>query len=155
MHWPYSAAWPAGCMDAPASASAPCAQWRVLAHIRKLDDCFGQFLVRVTAIAVRCVRSSQKPLARLVGWSMTLEELAQRMRCSQLRQESRGGRSSSEATPPGNPEVSALNSLVTRAPQQNLIAGATTTRPRFPDRVYPALLPGLHRATRGNSLCAD
>ena len=55
---------------------------RVLTHIKKLDDCFGQFLVRVTCKcgAVRAI--IPQALARLVGWSMTLKELAQRMRRS-------------------------------------------------------------------------
>jgi len=40
---------------------------RVLAHIKKLDDCFGARELRVR---------------RLVGWSTTLKALA-RLRCSQ------------------------------------------------------------------------
>jgi hypothetical protein len=50
---------------------------RVLTHIKKLDDCFGQFLVRVSCVC------GAEALARLVGWSMTLEALAPRLRCSQ------------------------------------------------------------------------
>ena len=56
---------------------------RVLAHIKKLDDCFGQFLVRVTCKCGAVREIKPEALARLVGWSATLEELAQRMRCSQ------------------------------------------------------------------------
>jgi len=48
-------------------------------YIKKLDDCFGQFLVRVSG-ASRHIEP--EALARLVGWSTKLEELPQRMRCS-------------------------------------------------------------------------
>jgi hypothetical protein len=56
---------------------------RVLAHIKKLDDCFGQFLVRVTCKCGAVREVKPEALARLVGWSLTLEALAPRMRCSQ------------------------------------------------------------------------
>ena len=56
---------------------------RVLAHIKKLDDCFGDFLVRVTCKCGAVREIIPQALAPLVGWSMTLDELAQRMRCSQ------------------------------------------------------------------------
>jgi hypothetical protein len=55
---------------------------RVLPHIRKLDDCLGDFLVRVTC---RCGTSRHiKPeaLARIAGKSATLTALAIWMRCS-------------------------------------------------------------------------
>jgi hypothetical protein len=55
---------------------------RVLTHIKKLDDCFGQFLVRVICDCGACREIEPESLARLVGWSMTLKELALRMRCS-------------------------------------------------------------------------
>ena len=55
---------------------------RVLAHIKKLDDCFGQFLVRVLCDRGACREIEPEALARLVGWKMTLKELALRMRCS-------------------------------------------------------------------------
>jgi hypothetical protein len=55
---------------------------RVLAHIKKLDDCFGQFLVRVTCKCGAVRDITPEALARLVGWSLTLEALAQRLRCS-------------------------------------------------------------------------
>jgi len=54
----------------------------VLAHIKKLDDCFGQFLVRVTCKCGAVRDITPQALARLVGLSLTLEALAQRMRCS-------------------------------------------------------------------------
>ena len=44
---------------------------RVFTHIRKLDDCFGHFLVRVTC-ACGCKREIEpQALARLVGGSVT------------------------------------------------------------------------------------
>ena len=55
---------------------------RVLTDIRKLDDCFGQFLVRVICDCGACREIEPEVLARLVGWSVTLKELAVRMRCS-------------------------------------------------------------------------
>jgi hypothetical protein len=55
---------------------------RVLAHIKKLDDCFGQFLVRVTCKCGAVREITPEALARLVGWSLTPEALAHRMRCS-------------------------------------------------------------------------
>ena len=58
-------------------------QVRVLTHIKKLNDCFGQFLVRVSCPCGASRHIEPEALARLVGWSMTLKELAQRMRCSQ------------------------------------------------------------------------
>jgi hypothetical protein len=55
----------------------------VRAHIKKLDDCFGQFVVRVSCVCGACREIEPEVLARLVGWSTTLKALAQRMRCSQ------------------------------------------------------------------------
>jgi len=42
---------------------------RVLAHIKKLDDCFGDFLVRVTCKCGAVREITPEGLARLVGWS--------------------------------------------------------------------------------------
>jgi hypothetical protein len=53
------------------------------AHVKKLNDCFGQFLVRVSCPCGASRHIEPEALARLVGWSITLEDLAQRMRCSQ------------------------------------------------------------------------
>jgi hypothetical protein len=61
---------------------------RVLTHIKKLDDCFGQFLVRVSCACGASRHIEPEALARLVGWSMSLEELAQRMALLAMRQES-------------------------------------------------------------------
>jgi hypothetical protein len=55
---------------------------RVLPHIKKLDDCFGQFLVRVICDCGACREIEPEALARLVGWKVTLKEIAKRMRCS-------------------------------------------------------------------------
>jgi hypothetical protein len=56
---------------------------RVLAHIKKLDDCFGDFLVGVSCKCGAVREITPEALERLVGWKATLEELAPRMRCSQ------------------------------------------------------------------------
>jgi hypothetical protein len=70
------------CMDRHASRQHH-ARVRVLPHITKLDDCFGQFLVRVSCDCGACREIEPEALARLVGWSMTLKDLAPRLRCSQ------------------------------------------------------------------------
>ena len=54
---------------------------RVFAHVKKLDDCFGQFLVRVSCPCGTSCCIDPQALARLVGWSVTLAELAPRLRC--------------------------------------------------------------------------
>ena len=56
---------------------------RILAHIKKLDDCFGQFLVRVNYLCGASREIEPEALARLLGWKVTLEALAPRLRCSQ------------------------------------------------------------------------
>jgi hypothetical protein len=48
-----------------------------------LDDCFGDFLVRVVCECGACREITPQALARLVGWKITLKQLALRMRCSQ------------------------------------------------------------------------
>jgi hypothetical protein len=68
-------------MDAHAVAQHH-APVRVLPHIKKLDDCFGQFLVRVICDCGACREIEPEALACLVGWKATLKELAPRMRCS-------------------------------------------------------------------------
>jgi len=53
-----------------------------LPHIKRLDDAFGKFLVRIRC---RCgAERACKPdaLARLCGASATLEAVGRRMRCS-------------------------------------------------------------------------
>lgn len=55
---------------------------RVLSHIKWLDDCFGDFLVRVVCDCGAYREILPQALAKLVGWKVTLKELAPRMRCS-------------------------------------------------------------------------
>jgi len=56
---------------------------RVLPHIKGLDDCFGEFLVRVTCPCGASRQIEPEALARIAGRSATLAALAERMRCSQ------------------------------------------------------------------------
>ena len=58
------------------------ARVHVLPHIKGLDDCFGQFLVRVICDCGACREIEPEALACLVGWKVTLRELALRLRCS-------------------------------------------------------------------------
>jgi hypothetical protein len=55
---------------------------RVLTHFKKLDDCFGDFTVRVICDCGFVREIEPEALARVVGWSMTLSEVALRMRYS-------------------------------------------------------------------------
>jgi hypothetical protein len=55
---------------------------RVLPHIKRLDDCFGDFLVRVTCPCGASRHIEPEALARISGRSVTLAQLAARMRCS-------------------------------------------------------------------------
>ena len=56
---------------------------RVLPHVKKLDDCFGDFLVRVSCPCGVSRHIEPEALARLVGRKVTLAALGTRMRCSQ------------------------------------------------------------------------
>jgi len=51
---------------------------RVLPQIKKLDDCLGQFLVCVVCDCGACRENQPEALARLVGWKVTLQQLALR-----------------------------------------------------------------------------
>jgi site-specific DNA recombinase len=51
-------------------------------NIEKLDDCFGQLLVRVICDCGVVREIEPEPLARRVGWRITLHALRLRMRCS-------------------------------------------------------------------------
>ena len=63
---------------------------RVLTHIQRLDDCFGQFLVRVICDC-RAVREIEpEALAPLVGGRITLKELAPRDALLEVREGCRG-----------------------------------------------------------------
>jgi hypothetical protein len=68
-----------------------------LAHIKRQDDCFGQFLVRVSCVCGAVREVEPEALARLVGWSTTLNELEPRLRCSQC------GRKDAEAVAVARP----------------------------------------------------
>ncbi len=72
---------------------------RELRDVKKLEDRFGQFLVRVKC--PDCGGSRDIPaeaLARLVGWSASLESLAPRLRCSRC-----GAKGTATVTPVGLP----------------------------------------------------
>ena len=56
---------------------------RVLPHIKRLDDCFGDFQVRVTCPYGASRHIAPEALARIAGQSATLAKLTTRMRCSQ------------------------------------------------------------------------
>ena len=55
---------------------------RVLTHIKRLDDCFGDYTVRAVCECGACREIQPQALARMVDWKMTLRELALRIRCS-------------------------------------------------------------------------
>jgi hypothetical protein len=63
---------------------------RVLDHIKRVDDCFGDFLVRVIypCGAVREI-PPQSP-ARIARWNVLLKNLAPRMRCSRCGRKAAG-----------------------------------------------------------------
>ena len=71
---------------------------------KKLDDCFGRFLVRVICGWGACREIEPEGLARLVGWKVTLKELALRMRCS------RCGKKAAEAVAVARPRGVPKNS---------------------------------------------
>jgi len=54
----------------------------VLPHIKKLDDCFADFLVRVTCPCGASRHIEPEALARITGRKVTFAALANRMRCS-------------------------------------------------------------------------
>jgi hypothetical protein len=56
---------------------------RVLPHVKRLEDCFGDFLVRVTCPCGVSRHIEPEALARLVGRTATLTAPVTRMRCSQ------------------------------------------------------------------------
>jgi hypothetical protein len=55
---------------------------RVLPHSKRLDECFGDFLVRVTCSCGVSRHIEPEALARIAGRSVPLANLAVRMRCS-------------------------------------------------------------------------
>jgi len=65
----------------------------VLPHIKKLDDCFGQFRVRVICDCSACREIEPEALARLVGWKEGDAEAASAADALlEVREESRRGR---------------------------------------------------------------
>ena len=72
-------------MDAQAHRQHHCARAGA-AHIKKLDDALGDFLVRVTCPCGASRHIEPEALARIAGRSVTLAKLATRMRCSQCGQ---------------------------------------------------------------------
>ena len=72
---------------------------RELRDVKKLDDRFGQFLVRVKCPACGASRDiAAEALARLVGWSTSLDSLTPRLRCSKC-----GAKGAATVTPVGLP----------------------------------------------------
>ena len=61
---------------------APCPRARA-AHIKRLDDALGDFIVRVTCLCGASRHIEPEALARIAGRAATLAALTQRMRCSQ------------------------------------------------------------------------
>ena len=55
---------------------------RVLPHLKRLDECFGDFLVRVSCPCGASRHIEPEALARIAGRSVTLTALSTRMRCS-------------------------------------------------------------------------
>jgi hypothetical protein len=120
---------------------------RALAHIKKLDDCFGDFLVRVVCECGACREIQPQALARLVGWKMTLKELALRMRFSQCGKkaaevvaggEAQAARSAEESTLTGR----GFAALPLRGRMPGLGRGENghRTRTRTPSRAQGAAL---------------
>ena len=69
---------------------------RVLAHIKKLDDCFGQFLVRVSCVCGASRDIEPEALARLVGWSDDAQTTGPTAALLAVREEGRRCRGSCE-----------------------------------------------------------
>ena len=69
------------CMDA-LTTTPHHAPVRVLPHIKKLDEYFGDLLVRVTCPCGTSRHIEPEALARIAGRSVTLAKLAARRRCS-------------------------------------------------------------------------
>ena len=70
---------------------------RALPHIKKLDDCFGQFLVRVICDCGAVREIEPEALARLVGGRITLKELVTEDAMLEVRQEGCGSGRGGEA----------------------------------------------------------
>jgi hypothetical protein len=80
----------------------------VVPHIKRLDECFGDYLVRVVCECGACREIQPQALARLVGWTLTLRELALRMRCSRCGRKAAEVVAVARPRPAGYAEESAL-----------------------------------------------
>jgi hypothetical protein len=78
------------CMDELATAPHH-GPVRVVPYIKRLDDCFGDFPVRVTCPCGAQRRIEPEALARIAGRSVTLEVVGKRTRCSKCGHERRRG----------------------------------------------------------------
>jgi hypothetical protein len=87
---------------------------RVLPHIKRLDDCFGQFLVRVSCPCGTSRHVEPEALARLVGLVNDSRAARPTDALLAVREEGRGGRGSCEAEATGHPEESALSTLAAK-----------------------------------------
>jgi hypothetical protein len=83
---------------------------RVLPHIKKLDDCFGEFLVRVSCPCGAYRHIEPEALARIVGTSVTFAKLVGADALLELREESRGSGCS------GKTEAARNGEGITKAP---------------------------------------
>ena len=80
----------------------------MLPHITKLDNCFGDFLVRVTCPCGVSRHIEPEALARIVGCSVTFVQLATRIRCWQCVQKVAEVVAVARPRPRGRAEESAL-----------------------------------------------
>jgi len=81
---------------------------RVLTHIKRLDDCFGQFLVRVICDCGACREIEPEALARLVGWFSDAEGARASDALLEVREEGCRGGGRRQAKVPRYPEEPAL-----------------------------------------------
>ena len=70
---------------------------RVLPHVKKLNDCFGDFLVRVSGPCGASRHIEPEALARIAGRSVTLAKNRNANALLELRQEGRRGGRGGEA----------------------------------------------------------
>jgi hypothetical protein len=92
---------------------------RVLPHIKRLGDCFGDFLVRVTCPCGASRHIEPGALARIAGRSATLVQLATRMRCSNY------GKKVSEVAAPNHPCITAPSNEMVRRLANCWVHGGT------------------------------
>jgi hypothetical protein len=97
------------CMDGHGGISAPSRTVHVLPHIKRLDDCFGDFLVRVTCPCGAARHIEPEALARIAGalGDVRRPDTADAMLA--VREEGRGGRGDRETEGARRAEGSALS----------------------------------------------